>query len=165
VTSITVIRIVVLVNIDFDDFPYSMQDGVFWTVAEPAIAIINCCIATLRPLLRLISPARLWSSNKSSTTGRIGESGESGFGKRLRNKVGLEIDEYPLTLIGDGVTDTVVASAKGDVDSNNGSRDISPTRWDEEQQSQERQSDQKNRVTRGEIHVQHEYSVQNALRL
>jgi hypothetical protein len=164
VTSITIIRIVVLVHIDFNDLPYSMHDGVFWTVAEPAIAIINCCIATLRPLLRLISPARLWSSNKGSTAGRTGELGESGFGKRSRNKAGMEHDEYPLTLVGEEGLNTVAASAKGDVDSQNSLRNVSPNRWEDGQEPLGRLSEHKPGLAHGKIHVRHEYSVENAVR-
>lgn len=35
---------------------YSMNHAAFWSVAEPAVAINKCCIATLCPLLKLVSP-------------------------------------------------------------------------------------------------------------
>jgi hypothetical protein len=99
-----------------------MHHAAFWSVAEPTIAIINCCIPTLRPLLKLVSPARLWTSNKVSTSDYVGNSGYNGSGNKLRNKIGLEHDEYPLTRIEDGATDTMITrgnyegsiGAKGD---------------------------------------------------
>ena len=99
VTAITIIRINVLLNVDFTDLSYSMHHAAFWSVAEPAVAIINCCIATLRPLLKLISPSRLWSSNKGDTEERAGYSGSSSGRKPSKPKFGIEHDEYPLTCI------------------------------------------------------------------
>ncbi|KAH6851599.1 integral membrane protein [Alternaria rosae] len=133
VTAITIIRINVLLHVDFTDLSYSMHDAAFWSVAEPAIAIINCCIATLRPLLKLISPARLWASNKASTSDHMGYSGGIGSGNKLRNKIGIEHDEYPLTRVEDGVTNTVIMSGnrggslggKCDADSEKSGRDVS----------------------------------------
>jgi hypothetical protein len=125
-----------------------MHDAAFWSVAGPAVAIINCCIVTLRPLLRLVSPARLWTSNKGSSKDRTGNSGGSGFGKRLMNKVGSEHDEYPLTRIEDGISNTVVASgAKGDAESEDSSGNYGAC-WE----GQRRPDD-------GKIHVQHEYNI------
>ncbi|KAL1792135.1 hypothetical protein ACET3X_009886 [Alternaria dauci] len=108
VTAITIIRINVLLHVDFTNLSYTMHDAAFWSVAEPALAIINCCIATLRPLLKLVSPARLWTSNKASTSDRDGYSAHIGLENKLRNKARLEHDEYPLTHVGDGVADTTI---------------------------------------------------------
>jgi hypothetical protein len=144
------IRINVLVNVDFADLSYSMHNAAFWSVAEPAVAIINCCIATLRPLLKLISPTKLWSSNKGSLTGRTGDLGGSGFGKKLKNKVGLEHDEYPLTRIENGMTSTVVAS-EGEGDPTNGG-----TTWEGQGRHQPGREE---RLRDGRIHVQHDYSI------
>jgi hypothetical protein len=104
VTAITIVRINVLLNVDFNDLSYSMHDAAFWSVAEPAVAIINCCIATLRPIIKFISPTRLWSSNKGSSVGRAGYSGAVDNKTRARNKLGEEHDEYPLTQVEDGTT-------------------------------------------------------------
>lgn len=113
-TAITIIRINVLLRIDFTDLPYSMHDAAFWSVAEPAVAIINCCIATLRPLLKLVSPSRLWSSNKGSTADRAGYSGNIDSKYKSRNKLGIEHDEYPLTRVEDEVTHTVTTGEHGE---------------------------------------------------
>jgi hypothetical protein len=107
VTAITIVRINVLLNVDFTDLPYSMHDAAFWSVAEPAIAIINCCIATLRPLIKIISPARIWSSNKGSTKDRVGYSNSANIKCSTRNKAGMEHDEYPLTQMEDDSTEAV----------------------------------------------------------
>jgi hypothetical protein len=111
-----------------------MHDAAFWSVAEPAVAIINCCIATLRPLLKIISPTRLWSSKKGNTTDRVGYSGGIESRQKLRDKLGVEHDEYPLTRIEDGMTNTVITrgdggglhSMKGDGISEDSIRDVSP---------------------------------------
>ncbi|KAH7062994.1 integral membrane protein [Paraphoma chrysanthemicola] len=107
VTAISIIRITVLLNVDYTDLSYTMHDAVFWSVVEPAVAIINCCITTLRPLLKIVSPARLWNSNKG-TIDRAKYSGSIGSGHKLGNQLGLEPDEYPLRHIEDSITDTVV---------------------------------------------------------
>jgi hypothetical protein len=104
VTAITIVRINVLLNVDFDDLSYSMHDAAFWSVAEPAVAIINCCIATLRPIIKFISPTRLWTSNKGSSVGRVGHSGAVDSKTKVRNKFEEEHDEYPLTQVEDGTT-------------------------------------------------------------
>jgi hypothetical protein len=133
VTAITIIRINVLLHVDFTDLSYSMHDAAFWSVAEPAIAIINCCVATLRPVLKLISPARLWTSNKASTTDHMGCSGGGGSANKLRNELGTEHDEYPLTRVEDGATNTAMMcgnregslGVKGDADSEKSGRNVS----------------------------------------
>lgn len=125
-TGITIIRINVLLHVDFTDLSFSMHDAAFWSVAEPAIAIINSCIATLRPLLRMISPRSLWSSNKGSSGGRAGYSGNilSNRGpSNNKSKLGLDHDEYPLTRVEGGITVTTVIGTEeerdfGSADSN-----------------------------------------------
>ncbi|KAG9197642.1 hypothetical protein G6514_001166 [Epicoccum nigrum] len=111
VTAITIIRINVLLNVDFTDLSYSMHHAAFWSVAEPAVAIINCCIATLRPLLKLISPSRLWSSNKGDTEDRAGYSGSLSGRKPSKPKFGIEHDEYPLTCIEEEISTTSLTKA------------------------------------------------------
>ena len=110
VTAITLIRIVVLLRVSANvlNLPYVMTDAVFWSVAEPAVAIINCCIMTLRPLLRLISPTRLWFSNRVSPSDEVSHPATIGGGSKLRNKIGDEHDEYPITLVEDGLVDTEI---------------------------------------------------------
>ena len=93
-----------LLNVDFNDLSYSMHDAAFWSVAEPAVAIINCCIATLRPIIGYISPTQLWSSKKGSTGDHAGYSRAADSKSRARNKLGVEHDEYPLTQVEDGTT-------------------------------------------------------------
>ena len=88
-----------------------MHHAAFWSVAEPAVAIINCCIATLRPLLKLISPSRLWSSNKGDTEERTDYSGSLSGRKPPRPKVGIEHDEYPLTCIEEEMSTTSLTKA------------------------------------------------------
>ena len=110
VTAITLIRIVVLLRVSANvlNLPYVMTDAVFWSVAEPAVAIINCCIMTLRPLLRLISPARLWTSNRVNPLDEASHPATIGTGSKLRNQIEDENDEYPVTLIEDGVADMMI---------------------------------------------------------
>ncbi|KAF2126486.1 integral membrane protein [Dothidotthia symphoricarpi CBS 119687] len=135
VTAITVIRINVLLNVDFTDLSYSMPDAVFWSVAEPAVAIINCCVATLRPLLKIISPSRLWSFSEGNATDRAGYSHGIDSRHKLRNQLAAEHDEYPLTCTEDGMTNMVFISgdgkglhgAKSDANSENSMRNVSPT--------------------------------------
>jgi hypothetical protein len=123
----------VLLDVDFTDLSFSMHDAAFWSVAEPAIAIINCCIATLRPLLKLISPACLWTSNKPNTSYHAGYSGGIGSGNKLRANIGVEHDEYPLTCVEHEVADTVSAcgkhegslGVKGDAESEKTDRNVS----------------------------------------
>lgn len=87
-----------------------MHDAAFWSVAEPAVAITICCIATLRPLLKIVSPARFWTSNKGSSANRGGYIGSDNDSRHKKARVmfGVEHDEYPLTRIEEGVTDTIV---------------------------------------------------------
>ncbi|KAF3004320.1 hypothetical protein E8E13_009303 [Curvularia kusanoi] len=98
VTGVSIIRITVLLNVNFSDLPYTMHDAAFWSVVEPAVAIINCCIPLLRPLLRAISPGGVWSSIKGSIHIR-GESQEDR--SRIQKKTSIQFDEYPLTRIED----------------------------------------------------------------
>ncbi|GME24671.1 putative integral membrane protein [Neofusicoccum parvum] len=116
VTAITIIRIHVLSVVDFTDLSYSMHDAAFWSVAEPAVAIINSCIPTMRPLLKLISPSRLWSSHKASTYGPDsrygnGRSGNGGTGgaKMDSHKAfeRMQDGEYPLTQFEGGASTNV----------------------------------------------------------
>ena len=127
-TAITIIRINVLLHVDFTDLSYSMHDAAFWSVAEPAIAIANCCVATLRPLLSIISPAYLWNSAKGSSANRVGYSGNGYSGNGYTANVSrgrpginskLENDEYPLT----GVEAVTTITVTGGSDS--GRRDSS----------------------------------------
>jgi len=87
-----------------------MHHAAFWSVAEPAIAIINCCIATLRPLLKIISPSRIWTSKNGSTREHVGYSGSAGPERRMRHKRDKQ-DEYPLTWID---ADEPISTAQGD---------------------------------------------------
>jgi len=95
-----------------------MYHAAFWSVAEPAVAIINCCIATLRPLLKLISPSRLWSSNKGASKDSAGYTGSLSARKPPRPVFGSEHDEHPLTRIENGISTTSITSemnVKGEV--------------------------------------------------
>lgn len=178
VTAITIIRINVLLHVDFTDLSYSMHDAAFWSVAEPAIAIINCCIATLRPLLKLISPARLWSSQKSNTADRAGYSvtKEASSGSRLKRKLGLDgmHDEYPLTRIEDGINNTTVFAGgredggvtKGDAESDSSLKGVtalpSGNGWPlqhEQRPGMGTRSNSRNK-DHGVIHVQTEYRIE-----
>jgi hypothetical protein len=107
VTGITIIRINVLLHVDFTDLSYSMHDAAFWSVAEPAIAIINCCIATLRPLLSIISPSHLWSSNAQSEDHHTESSSDVKNKRPTRNELDIEHDEYPLTIVEGEITTTI----------------------------------------------------------
>ncbi|OSS43564.1 hypothetical protein B5807_11729 [Epicoccum nigrum] len=96
VTAISIIRITVLLNIDFTDLTYTGHYAAFWSIVEPAVAIINCCVPMMRPLLKMVSPGGLWSSRKDSVEVRR----ESEEGRlRIRRKGSIQLDEYPLTRI------------------------------------------------------------------
>ncbi|KAF2141715.1 uncharacterized protein K452DRAFT_308785 [Aplosporella prunicola CBS 121167] len=115
VTAISIIRIRVLSLIDFNDLSYSMPAGVFWTIVEPSVAIINACIPTLRPLLKAISPSRLWGSG-NGTSEHKGTSGylrTIGQGGPSSSKYQGVHDEYPLTRIEEGVTTINITTSKG----------------------------------------------------
>jgi hypothetical protein len=147
-----------------------MHDAAFWSVAEPAVAIINCCIATLRPLLKIVSPARLWASDKVESDrdrDRVGYTESKDNSKnRLKRKLGLDgmHDEYPLTRIEDGVTSTTVAAAHGDVglrgdaESDGSIKDLTAlpgmATWESQDQAQRRTKGQ------GVIRVQTEYKIE-----
>ena len=88
----------VLLNLDFADITYTGHYAAFWSIVEPAVALINCCVPLMRPLLKLVSPGGLWSSRRDSDQLR-GESQESG--SRIRKKASIQLDEYPLTRIED----------------------------------------------------------------
>jgi hypothetical protein len=87
-----------------------MHHAAFWSIAEPAVAIMNCCIATLRPLLKLISPSRLRSSNKGEMKDFVGYSGGLSARKASRPTHGFEHDEYPLTRIEEAMSTTSVTT-------------------------------------------------------
>lgn len=84
-----------------------MIDAAFWSVTEPAVAIINACIPTMRPLLKIISPSRLWSAHKASAYGTGAYGGKSTGGKSTGTYSGntdstkaferMQDGEYPLT--------------------------------------------------------------------
>jgi hypothetical protein len=96
VTAISIIRITVLLNIDFTDLTYAGHYAAFWSIVEPAVAIINCCVPLMRPLLKMVHPGGLWSSRKDSVEARReSEEGRS----RTRRKGSIQLDEYPLTRI------------------------------------------------------------------
>ncbi|KAJ5822999.1 hypothetical protein N7447_005339 [Penicillium robsamsonii] len=61
ISSITIIRILVLTTVDFTDLSYSMIWAAFWSVTEPALAISNSCAPMLRPILKAAFPS-LFSS-------------------------------------------------------------------------------------------------------
>jgi hypothetical protein len=94
-----------------------MHDAAFWSVAEPAVAIINTCIATLRPILKVLSPTRIWGSNKARKSARGFDSGGVDSKRKSRNKVGVENDEHPLTRIEDGLIDVDITRWDGEVHS------------------------------------------------
>jgi hypothetical protein len=132
VTAIAIVRINVLLDIDFTDLSFSVHDAAFWSVVEPAIAITSCCIATLRPLLKLISPARLWSSNKFNTSYLVGYSGSIVSGNKLEVGIGVEHDEYLLTCVEHEAADVMSVcgkregslGVKGDADSETSERNV-----------------------------------------
>lgn len=150
-----------------------MHDAAFWSVAEPAVAIINCCIATLRPLLKIISPARLWASDKDGTDRDRAGYTESKHGSenRVRRKLGFDgmHDEYPLTRIEDGITSTTVAAAhsdgitRGDAESDGSLKAVSSlsagNKWEQQEHAHRGRS---NAATKdqGVIHVQTEYKIE-----
>lgn len=98
VTTISIIRITVLLNLDFADITYTGHYAAFWSIVEPAVAIINCCVPLMRSLLKMVSPGGLWSSRRDSDQLR-GDSHEER--SRVRKKNSIQLDGYPLTRIED----------------------------------------------------------------
>jgi hypothetical protein len=103
ICAISVIRMVVLSRLNFNDISYDMLDSVFWTVTEPALVIINACIPTLRPLISLVFTNRSWNRSKPTNT-PVGTHGSRGAlqtigGSTLKSGHNFQRmpDEYPLT--------------------------------------------------------------------
>ncbi|RAL14713.1 uncharacterized protein BO97DRAFT_441673 [Aspergillus homomorphus CBS 101889] len=94
ISAITIIRIRVLTTVNFADLPYSMIWAAFWSVAEPALAILNACVPMMRPVFKAAFPG-LFSSAKAAYSSQTGaQSGASaGAFRRMRD---IE-SELPLT--------------------------------------------------------------------
>lgn len=65
-----ILRLEAIVNVDFDDYTYSIANAMTYSAIEPALAIILACIPTLRPLL----PTRTKNFNSPGTGTGVGTS-------------------------------------------------------------------------------------------
>ncbi|KAL5339806.1 hypothetical protein BJX70DRAFT_139713 [Aspergillus crustosus] len=92
VSIISVVRLVALMAIDFNDITHSVQMGVLWTVVEPELAILCANMPILKPVLSRIFP-RLFSTNQKSygvsdpqAFERLGGSGGGGYSVSRMNR-------------------------------------------------------------------------------
>ncbi|KAF2136955.1 uncharacterized protein K452DRAFT_362205 [Aplosporella prunicola CBS 121167] len=114
ITAVSIIRMLVMLHLDFYDMTYSMQPSAAWTVLETTISIINSCIPMLRPIL-MHAVARVRKhvpcSNKTGSKSAGALSSEGGFSLHgfksgKRNGVGGEGDF-------DRISDKTATSKKG----------------------------------------------------
>lgn len=126
----------------------------------------------------MISPARLWSSQKSNTVDRAGYSDykEASSASRLKRKLGLDgmHDEYPLTRVEDGTNSTTIFAGhrddlmvtKGDAESESSLKGVdalpSGHAWPLEQEHGHGLGRTRTlqREDQGVIHVQTEYRIE-----
>ncbi|KAL4926651.1 uncharacterized protein BDV17DRAFT_293229 [Aspergillus undulatus] len=63
VSIISIVRLVALMAIDFNDITHSVQMGVLWTVTEPELAILCANMPVLKPVLSRMFP-KLFSTHQ-----------------------------------------------------------------------------------------------------
>jgi len=90
ICAVSIVRMRVLSQLNFDDISYNMLDSVFWTVTEPSLVIINACIPTMRHLVKSLLPGTAWQGSQPKYTS---DNNTQSF-QRMQ-------DEYPLTLTTD----------------------------------------------------------------
>ena len=141
ITAISTIRVISLAVWDFSDFSYGLGRVAIWSVLEPTLGIINCCLPILQPALAKFTRSSIWTSRAggvSSATPKIVASGSSGShlatiggsgmgGPRKFRRLGDEY-EYPLNDMQSTTgTEGQWAGARGYDEEEAG--DESPTRW------------------------------------
>ncbi|KAL4789422.1 hypothetical protein BDV19DRAFT_397043 [Aspergillus venezuelensis] len=81
VSIISIVRLVALMAIDFNDITHSVQMGVLWTVVEPELAILCANMPILKPVLSRMFPKlfsthqRTYGVSDPQAFERLGESG------------------------------------------------------------------------------------------
>ncbi|KAL4806820.1 hypothetical protein BDV18DRAFT_159989 [Aspergillus unguis] len=85
VSAVSIIRLVALMAIDFNDITSSVQMGVCWTVLEPELAIICANMPLMRPILSRIFPGvfstrqKTYGASDPQAFERLGDAGGYGY--------------------------------------------------------------------------------------
>ena len=66
VSVISIVRLMALMAIDFNDITYTLPMGVLWTVLEPQLAIVCANMPVLKPILSRMFPRLFGSTNQKS---------------------------------------------------------------------------------------------------
>ena len=69
---ISIIRMQSLITLKFSDISYNMINPVFWTVAEPSLAIINACLPIMRHLVKHFLGQHSWFGSNNRSRGVTG---------------------------------------------------------------------------------------------
>lgn len=109
VCIISIVRLVTLVNVSYQDITYSVVDALIWSMLEPTLGVTLACVPLMRPLFSKIFPDPTARSKKPSKG--YGSSGNSGghrskptkdFDSDEFHKIdSREADQYPMHGIGD----------------------------------------------------------------
>ena len=74
---ITIMRVVVIYNLDLADFTYSAASLSIWSILEPTLGIINACLPLIRPACQEVFKSNVFAWSKASTAQRKTDSGHS----------------------------------------------------------------------------------------
>jgi hypothetical protein len=61
------------------DFTYEIGQIAYWSILEPGLGVINCCLPVLQPVLGKLTGSCIWNTRKDSK--QSADSGGSSFGR------------------------------------------------------------------------------------
>ncbi|MCJ1230933.1 hypothetical protein MMC12_007607, partial [Toensbergia leucococca] len=95
--AISVVRIVAVTSWDFSDFSYGLGKVAYWSILEPALGVMNCCLPVLPPVFSKLSGTCTWIYGRSmSSYGNSKRLGDVKTGRMRRFRT-LDDGNYPLT--------------------------------------------------------------------
>ena len=54
VSTISIVRVIYLDTVSFQDVTWTLTDSLIWTSAEVCVAVVSACLPTLRPLFSVV---------------------------------------------------------------------------------------------------------------
>lgn len=61
IIAVTGVRIKVILEFDPRDASYGLGPITFWSILEPLLGVINCCLPVIQPAISALTGQRLWS--------------------------------------------------------------------------------------------------------
>lgn len=87
IVVITILRIFYISTLDVNDITFDGPSTI-WSILEPTLGVVNCCLPTLRPAFKKLSNPRAFAwthASHSKTTGHGQEGGSNPTTRKIRS--------------------------------------------------------------------------------